>query len=204
MKLHSRLGCIALLLCSATLLQGLQSATSRQLPPPLTPKERWQRYLHENYTSPPIYYASVGAAWGDQASNAPRQWRRTTSGYAKRVGTTYATFALQNTIYESGSAALGNEPRYVACQCSGGWHRAGYALRMSFFTYHGAHTVFDFPQFAGAYGGGMIPLLWYPRGYSPLVQGVQNGHQQLGLVVVVREIQEFSPELKRFFRRLKP
>jgi hypothetical protein len=59
--------------------------------------------------------------------------------------------------------------------------------------------VFDLPQLVGAYGSGMISRTWYPSRYSPLVQGVQTGHMQVGFVVGVHLIQEFSPEIKKVF-----
>jgi hypothetical protein len=180
------------------------SGRTRVFPPPLTGRERWDRYVHNTFTSGPIYYASFGAALGGQASNTPKEWGRNWGGYGKRAGTMYATFAIQNSIYQAGSAALHNEGRYVPCQCSGGWHRAGYAIEMTFLTYHNGRKTLDVPQFLGAYGSGMIPVLWYPNGYSPTVQGVQNGHVQMGFVGGIRLVQEFAPELKQFFGRFKP
>ena len=184
--------------------QVVSTVNGRVFPPPLTGKERWDRYVKATFTRGPIYFAAFGAALGDQANNNPKEWGRSWGGYFKRAGTMYATFAIQNSTYQAGSAALHNEGRYIPCQCEGGWHRAGYALQMTFLTYHNGHKVLDISQFAGAYGSGMIPILWYPAGYSPTVQGVQNGHAQMGFVLLVREIQEFAPELKRFFRHLKP
>jgi hypothetical protein len=184
--------------------QTITTVNGRVFPPPLTGKERWDRYVKATFTSGSIYFAAFGAALGDQVNNNPKEWGRNWGGYFKRAGTMYATFAIQNSIYQAGSAALHNEGRYIPCQCEGGWHRAGYALQMTFLTYHNGHKVLDISQFAGAYGSGMIPILWYPAGYSPTVQGVQNGHAQMGFVLLVREIQEFAPELKRFFRHLKP
>ena len=183
---------------------GGVTVNGRFFPPPLTGRERWDKYVKDTYTGWPVYVASLGAALGDQTSNTPEPWGRTWEGYGKRVGTQYASFAIQTSVYQGGSALLGNEGRYVACQCGGGWHRAGYALQMSFLTYHNQKKVLDVPQFAAAYAAGMIPITWYPQGYSVSAQGVQNGTYQLGFVALVREIQEFSPELKRFFRKLKP
>jgi hypothetical protein len=184
--------------------QSVSIAAGRIFPPPLTGKERWDRYINQTFTSGPIYFASFGSALGAQATNTPKEWGSSWEGYLKRSGTMYATFAIQNSIYQAGSAALHNEGRYIPCQCEGGWHRAGYALQMTFLTYHNGHKVFDISQLVGAYGSGMIPILWYPAGYSPTVQGVQNGHTQVAFVLLVREIQEFAPELKRFFSHLKP
>ncbi len=183
---------------------GGVTINGRYFPPPMTGKERWDKYVKDTFTTFPIYAASFGAALGDQASNTPKPWGRNFGGYAKRAGSEYAGFAIQTSIYQGGSALLHNEGRYVACQCAGGWHRAGYALEMSFFTYHNQKKVIDVPQIVGAYAGGIIPVTWYPQGYSVSAQGVQNGTYQLGFVVLVREIQEFAPELKHFFGHLKP
>jgi len=183
---------------------GAVTLNGRFFPPPLTGRERWEKYVKDTYTGWPVYVASLGAALGDHTTNTPKPWGRTWEGYAKRAGTQYASFAIQTSVYQGGSALLGNEGRYVACQCSGGWHRAGYAFQMSFFTYHDREKVLDVPQFAAAYAAGIIPITWYPQGYTVSAQGVQNGTYQLGFVVLVREIQEFAPELKHFFVRFKP
>jgi hypothetical protein len=56
----------------------------------------------------------------------------------------------------------------------------------------------DMPQIAGAYGSGIVSTYWYPhRQYSPLVQGVQFGHEQMGEVVIGNMVQEFGPSIKR-------
>ena len=188
----------------APAVSGGVTIDGRYFPPPMTGKERWDKYVKDTFTGFPIYAASLGAALGDQSRNNPEPWGKTWEGYGKRAGTQYATFAIQTSLYQGGSALLRNEGRYVACQCNGGWHRAGYALQMSFFTYHDRKKVLDVPQFVAAYASGIIPITWYPQGYSVSAQGVQNGTYQLGFVVLVREIQEFSPELKRFFGHLKP
>jgi hypothetical protein len=188
----------------APAVSGGVTIEGRYFPPPMTGKERWDKYVQDTFTGFPIYAASLGAAVGDQASNTPKPWGRNFGGYAKRSGSEYAGFAIQTSVYQGGSALLHNEGRYVACQCDGGWHRAGYAFEMSFLTYHNHRKVLDAPQIVAAYAGGMIPVLWYPSGYSVSAQGVQNGTYQLGFVVLVREIQEFSPELKHFFGHFKP
>jgi hypothetical protein len=68
---------------------------------------------------------------------------------------------------------------------------------MSFLTYRddGRKTL-DLPQLAGAYGGAISAEIPYPSHYSPLVQGVQNGHIQVGANVAINLFKEFSPELR--------
>jgi len=192
-------------LCAQTVgTRSLADAPSqRAFPPSPTSKQRWDKYVNDTFTGGSIYFASFGAAIGDEASNTPKPWGRSADGYFKRVGTQYATFAIQNSIYDAGAALLHNQGDYIVCRCGSGWHRAGYALEMTFLTYHNGHKVVDTPQFVAAYGAGILPVLWFPKGYSPSAQGIQRGSAQFGLVVV-DEIREFAPELKHFFGKFKP
>lgn len=170
----------------------------------LTSAERWHRYWKDTLLSPGLYFASAGAALGDQASNSPKEWGGGWSGYGRRTGSLYGLFLSQETIHQSGAAFFHTDPRYFRCMCRGGWHRSWHAIEWSFLTYNGSgRTVFDFPQLVGAYGSGMISRTWYPSRYSPLVQGVQAGHMQVGFVVGVHLIQEFSPEIKKVFTHRK-
>jgi hypothetical protein len=75
-----------------------------------------------------------------------------------------------------------------------------HALKMTLLTYNrNSRETLDVPQLSGAYGSSMIEDLWYPRHYSPLVQGVQSGHIEFGLLGAEDLALEFTPELKRFF-----
>jgi len=135
-----------------------------------------------------------------QASNDPPTWGRTIGGFDRRVASDYAQFFMGGAIHEGLAAATGTDPRYFPCGCKGVFRRGGHAIEMTFLTYNrGGHKVPDLPQLAGIYGGATIGKLWYPPHYSPLVQGVQFGDIRLGIVAVVHEVQEFSPELKAFF-----
>ena len=140
------------------------SGQARVIPPPLTGQERWDSYIHDTFTSGPIYYASFGAALGGQASNSPKEWERNWGGYGKREGPCTPLLPSRTRSIKRDRPHCTNEGRYVPCQCSGGWHRAGYAIEMTFLTYYNGHKVLDVPQFLGAYGSGMIPVLWYPKG----------------------------------------
>lgn len=201
-----------LAICFATLI--LPGACLAQSPVPtpdepgyvaLSGKQRSDRFFKDYLSSPFTYIASAGAASGGQVGNDPKEWGRTWAGYGKRVGTTFAMFTIDAGVHEAGDAALGLDPRYFSCRCRGGLRRTWNAVEMSFLASdsHGRKR-FDLPQLAGAYSSSMIVTTWYPSHYSPLVQGVQIGHQQMGLVVGVNVIREFSPELKRFFRKFKP
>jgi len=182
-----------------------QKAPANAIPQALTGKERWDFYTNETFLSPGPYVVSFGAGLAFQAFNYPREWGGGLKGYARRTASQYGLVLSQNTIHDGGEAALGWEPRYFPCQCKGLWRRTGYALEMSFLTYdQNGHKRLDLPQLVGAYGSGVLSAYWYPKRYTPLVQGVQTGHMQFGFVLGTHLFQEFSPELKRTrpFRKL--
>jgi hypothetical protein len=173
-------------------------APGNGLPAPLTGKERWKFYVDETFASPLPYVAALGAGLALQAVGSPPEWGGGFKGYGRRAASEFGLLTTQSTIHDAGAAAFGYEPRYFSCKCTGAWRRTGHALEMSFLTYDGhGHKRLDLPQLMGAYGSGMISTLWYPKRYSPLVQGVQTGHLQVGFVVGFHLYQEFSPEIQR-------
>lgn len=165
---------------------------------PLGADERWRNFWKDTMLSPLAYIGAFGGAFGERLAGTPREWDNGFSGYAKGAAVNIAQFAVQESIHQGGAALLHTDPRYLPCRCRGGIRRAGYALKMSFLTYrdNGSKT-FDLSQLAGAYGGAMIAETLYPARYSPLVQGVQNGHIQVGANVVLNIFREFTPELSR-------
>jgi len=164
---------------------------------PLTGQQRLQRWWQEDGGSPDLHMNAWITASFDQAANKPSQWGRTTGGMARRVGSGYAEYFIGNSIHETFAAAAGTDPRYFACACKGLIPRTGHAIEMTLLARdRSGHLVPDLPQLAGIYGGPMIARLWYPAGDSPLVQGVQYGHVQVGFLGLIHIAQEFSPELK--------
>lgn len=172
---------------------------------PLTGEQRASLFFKGYLTSPTTYYESAATSGVQWIAGEPEGWARNFGGYGKREGTSTALLVMEEGIHEAGDAALGLDPRYFHCRCSGVWHRAGNAVKMTFLAYDGSGRLhLDMPRIVGDYGASMFVTTWYPAQYAPLVQGVQMGHAQLGEDVGINLLREFSPELKRFFHRLKP
>jgi hypothetical protein len=165
---------------------------------PLTAAERLRNFWNGTLLSPLSYAGVLGGAFGQQLAGQPRQWGTGFSGYVKRAGVNLVQFGAQETIHQGGAALMHTDPRYLSCRCTGGIHRTWHALEISFLTYraNGSKTL-DLPQLAGAYGGAIVAEIPYPSHYSPLVQGVQNGHIQVGSNVAINFFKEFAPELRR-------
>ncbi len=197
-----------MLLRSLFLVLAFFIPLAAQAPPgytPMTPSERWHRYLSEGFLAPGLYMASLGSAIGSQLGNAPPEWGQGVAGYARRSASNFGVFTAQITMYEAGAAVLGLEPRYQHCGCKGFVRRTGHAFKWSFVTYNNEGQLrLNIPTVAAAYGSSMLSMAWYPDRFHPLTDGVREGNQEMGFAVGVNIIKEFSPELKRIFRRFKP
>ena len=210
-NLKTRIALLALLLAPSlgygqSFVQSLADSFTAQSPfdpntyKPQTGPERWREWVKDDGAGPSIYFMSLGSAAYKQAINSPSEWGRTPRGYLRRTGSGLASSVIENSIQESMAAVAGTDTRYYACACTGLFPRTGHALKMTLLTYtHSGHLTLDIPQLSGAYGGSMIKDMWYPHTYNPLVQGVQGGHIEVGLIGAEHILQEFSPELKHLF-----
>jgi hypothetical protein len=205
--LKSRIALIAVLISPCLAFgQSLAESLTVRVPfdpatyQPLDGHERWQRWVSEDGRSPAIHVESLASAAYLQSIPDPSAWGRSPGGFVRRLGSSYGSNLIQNTVHESLAGALGTDPRYYACACSGFFHRSGHALKMTFLTYdRSGRQVLDIPQIAGAYGSSMIEAMWWPHHYTALVQGVQTGHIEVGFIGAEHLAQEFAPEFKRLF-----
>lgn len=136
---------------------------------PLTLDERRELYLQQTLATPGAYMKRMFASGIDQARGAFPQWGKSWDGYGERFASREAQFISANTIAFAGNAALGYEPRYDQCQCSGFWPRTRHAIVRNFVTYNHSEEELR-PQFAlygGAFSGGLISSTWKPHPRSP-------------------------------------
>ncbi len=167
------------------------AATSYQA---LTSSERWNFYWNGTLLSQGLYEASLGSALVDHIDRTPPEWRQGIKGYARRSASEYGFHIVQSTVHQAGAAALGYDPRYQHCGCTGFWRRTGHAIKWSFLTRNNAGaTRFDIPAMAGAYSAGMLSMYWYPQRFNPLTDGVRVGNQEVGLVVGFNVVRELVP-----------
>ncbi|BCS30848.1 hypothetical protein TBR22_A00480 [Luteitalea sp. TBR-22] len=181
----------------------VSSDTPRKDAPPVTRDERWRNYVNDAFLSPGPYFATVMPALGEQRRNQPAEYGEGWSGFGNRLVRRAAQYQLQTALYHSSAAALGTETGYRRCTCTGGVKRLGYALSRTFLTRTGSgRTVPNVAYIGGVFGGGAIATeTWYPDRYRATGEGVRAGAIQVGVNTAVNVVQEFGPELKRFFRR---
>jgi hypothetical protein len=166
---------------------------------PLTGKDRLTLFWNESYASPGAFVGVSAGALVDQMRHTPAKWDGDGSGYTRRFASEYGQLATRNIIHDGLAGITGLDPRYAVCKCEGTLRRSAHALKMTIITYRqDGRMTLDVPQIASAYGSGMISTYWYPHNqFSPLVQGVQFGHEQMGEILVGNLMHEFGPDMQR-------
>jgi hypothetical protein len=191
------------LLLPGTHLEISQAApTVLEAPEPrheLTRMDRFTLFLNDTYASPGAYAGLGAGAMIDQVRHVPAKWDADGSAYTRRFASEYGQLAIRNSVHDGMAALTGLDPRYAACTCAGLWRRSGHALERTFVNRRqDGRVTLDVPQIAGAYSSGMLSTYWYPHHqFTPLVQGVQFGHEQMGEILINNLVQEFGSDLKR-------
>lgn len=164
---------------------------------PLTFRQRTEVYFGQTYLNLGSYAARAFAAGIDQARGAPHDWGGGAAGYGRRFASRYGQFAIQNTLVAGGNAALGYEPRYDLCRCSGFWPRSKHAVMRNFVTYD--HSEFrsrpQIPLYAGAFGAGMISSTWMPGHPNAWRNGAFVALQQAGYGSGINWLSEFAIDI---------
>ena len=168
---------------------------------PLTGRERARVYFEQTYLNVGSYAARAFAAGIDQARGEPREWGGGAAGYGRRFASRYGQFAIENTFVAVGNAALGYEPRYDLCRCTGFWPRTKHAVVRNFVTYDSSehHLVPQIPLYAGAFGAGAISSTWMPGNPSAWRNGGLVALQQVGYGSGVNWVSEFAIDILRKF-----
>jgi len=83
---------------------------------PLSDADRWHLYVRQGFTTPGIYVKTVLFTISDQARDSPAGWPQDPEGFAKRVGTRYAQFLMQNSFTAMGDAMAGWEPGMISAE----------------------------------------------------------------------------------------
>ena len=172
----------------------------------LSGADRWHLYLRQGFTTPGIYVKTGLFTIRDQAKDSPPGWPRDPEGFAKRAGTRYAQFLMQNSFTAIGNAMPGWEPRYDLCRhCDGVGQRLKHATVRNFATY-GSDEKSLRPQlflYAASFGGAALAALWEPYRPNPVVKGYQGVATQAWVGVLVNLLAEFAPDLKRVIHHEK-
>jgi hypothetical protein len=166
---------------------------------PLTVPERRELYLQQTLATPGAYMKRMFAAGIDQARGVPYQWGGGFGGYGKRFASREGQFITANSVTALGNAALGYEPRYDQCQCSGLWPRTRHAILRNFLTYNHSEQELR-PQlglYAGEFAGGTVSGTWKPQPRNAFAEGGRALLGQAAYGSLLNFFTEFANDINR-------
>lgn len=111
---------------------------------------------------------------------------------------------MSSSINHGMSGLLGHDPRYISCRgCKGVGHRLWHAFVYEYMTYnrHG-RPVFNISALAGQVGSEAIASTWIPD-RSVGAQIKKGLIEQVSIGWLSNVAREFSPEIKKLFKRKK-
>jgi hypothetical protein len=204
---NSRVGLAALFLCAASgvfaqdlapAIEAIATANAPQPPVALDGKGRVQEYL-KSLVRPSAVFSNVLIAGFEEARNFPDEWHRTAGGFAKRLGSQYAQYFLDNTIELGFSTIHHEDNRYFRVGNGNVFKRFGNVVKSTVVVSNtrGGQT-FALGQIAGAFGSWAIASqVWEPpseqRGSRVLLWGSVNLAAKGGRNL----IREFGPDLRK-------
>jgi hypothetical protein len=164
---------------------------------PLTNQQRREVYFRQTFLTVGTYVARMFSAGVDQARGVPSQWEGGMTGYGKRFGNRYGQLVIQNSIVAAGNAALGYEPRYDLCRCTGFWPRTRHAVSRYFVAYNRTERELrpQIPLFVGAFSAGMLSDVWLPGKRNPWRDGGYNALAQAGYGSGINWVSEFALDI---------
>jgi hypothetical protein len=153
-----------------------------------------------------IFFQTAFLAGIGQANNGNPSFGQGIEGYAKRFGTTYADFAIENAMTEGVfPTLLHQDPRYFRRREGSGRSRLGYAISRLFITRtDSGRNQFNYSEIVGSATSLAISNAYYPDGRS-VGNNMSRYTLQLGFDAASNVLKEFWPDLKRKLpRRLVP
>jgi hypothetical protein len=165
--------------------------------PPLTPRGKFAIAWHDT-TDRAIFLQSAFIAGIGQATNGNPSFGQGLAGYAKRYGTAYSDFGIQNLMTEGlFPTVLHQDPRYFRRRKGSGPSRLGYAISRLFITRtdSGKHQ-FNYSEVVGGATSLAISNAYYPDGRN-LADNTGRYVLQLGFDAASNVLKEFWPDLKR-------
>jgi hypothetical protein len=160
----------------------------------------------EDSTDRAIFAQTAFISGIGQATNGNPSFGQGVAGYARRFGTTYGDFAIENMMTEGiYPTLLRQDPRYFRRREGTARSRLGYAISRLFITRtDSGRAQFNYSEVVGAATSLAISNFYYPDGRTA---GNNLGRYavQLGFDAASNVLKEFWPDLKRKLpRRLVP
>ncbi len=168
----------------------------------LTGQERRDLYLHETYLNPLVPVRNMATAGLAQWLDSPPEWGQGARGFGRRAGHRLARLVIRNSYEAAGAALLGHDVRYFASESTRVLPRIRHAVLSTFLTYdRRGHRTVPVARIASVIATEYTSLQWVPEQYRTNRQMVRGVAIDFGAGCAFRIVREFSPEIRRLFRR---
>src|SRR4029077_19627791 len=116
------------------------------------------RYWLKNAFGPKAFAGAVfTASWNQWVTDSPSEWAKDATGWGQRYGASFLDNAINTTTLVWISRAMGQDPRYRRCDCSGLWPRTRHAITLAFTSYNrNGSLVFSPVKIVAPFTGPMV------------------------------------------------
>lgn len=171
---------------------------------PMTARERLDLLVRGSYINPASHLRATFVATVDHLQHDPPQWDNNLEGYRRRFADRSARFLIRDTLEAGMAGAIGHEVRYIPCNCEGAGKRVWHAFAGGFRTYNDEGKWRPhYSRVASVFGSEYIRYSWRPVEDRDASEVATGALVQLCVGVTSRLMREFSPEIKRGFRKLR-
>jgi hypothetical protein len=145
----------------------------------------------------------TGIRMANPPSHYPHEWHAGADAYGRLYGDSYARTGAESIGRFSASYLLHEDPRYQRSESTFVPARLGHALIFSFVDRtDGGHSTVAISNFTGAAAAGFIGNAYLPAGFDNLTHAGQRSVVAFGGLVGQNVLQEFSPELGQFLKKI--
>jgi hypothetical protein len=146
---------------------------------------------------------STGIRMANPPSRYPHEWRAGATAYGRLYGNSFARTGAESLGRFSTAVLLHEDPRYRRSDSSFFPTRLGHAVAFTFFDRtDGGHSTVAISNFTGAAAAGFIGNAYLPAGFDNLTHAGQRSATAFGGMAARNVLQEFSPELGQFLKKI--
>jgi hypothetical protein len=164
------------------------------------------KYLVEPAFGPRSFFTnafSTGIRMANPPSRYPHEWRAGAEAYGRLYGDSFARTGAEGIGRFSAAVLLHEDPRYRRSDSTFFPTRLGRALVFTFVDRtDGGHSTVAISNFTGAAAAGFIGNAYLPAGFDNLTHAGQRSATAFGGMAAQNVMQEFSPELGQFLKKI--
>jgi hypothetical protein len=167
---------------------------------PLTPEQKIHRAIRNTISPKAIVNRALITGYNHWLDD-PEEWSGNLDGYGQRLAARMGRLAVRQGVQLSTDLALGIDPRYDRCDCTGVKARTKHAWKRVLISRRDdGSDIFAVSNFAGAYIPPMLTDPWYPASKNTWGHKLTSGTEFLALRGVTNMLREFWPDISRKLR----